>query len=137
MRAANERGDGRFVGMKSDAAAPGLNGQGPPVAPAPESASTLRAVPAAAADVARAWRARSRAKSRRLHAHAATRALHAPRLAERGLATVITEAELNAGRLAETVDTVLAAPLPPAHGLDLNGARNTAKLLLLSAVRSA
>jgi predicted glycosyltransferase len=52
----------------------------------------------------------------------------AARLAERGLATIVAEDRLSAETLAAAVATALAAPVP-VHGLNLEGATATARLL--------
>jgi predicted glycosyltransferase len=54
--------------------------------------------------------------------------LRANKLASRGLAQVVPEAELSADRLVAAAKAALAAR-PPVHGLDLEGANKTASLL--------
>ncbi|MCO5062849.1 MAG: glycosyl transferase [Rhizobiaceae bacterium] len=56
-----------------------------------------------------------------------TRAL---KLEALGLASVVPEDRLDADTLMASMQRVLARPLPPAHVLDLDGARNTADILL-------
>jgi len=58
-------------------------------------------------------------------------ALRAQLLAERGLLTVVPEAELSPRRLAEAVSAAVARPSRPSGGIgfDLNGAEKTADLL--------
>ena len=53
----------------------------------------------------------------------------AARLERLGLARVIEEDGLSSQRLARAVEEALTAPPQPAHGLDLDGARWTARLL--------
>ena len=53
----------------------------------------------------------------------------AGKLESRNLAEVIAEAELDAPRLAAAVERAAARPKPAAHGLDLEGARNSAREL--------
>jgi predicted glycosyltransferase len=54
--------------------------------------------------------------------------MRAERLASRGLAHVVAEADLTAETLTTTIEAALALPLPD-HNLDLEGALNTAHLL--------
>jgi predicted glycosyltransferase len=56
-------------------------------------------------------------------------------LASRGLAQVVSEAELNADRLVAAAQAALAAPFP-VHGLDLDGASKSALLLRRRLARS-
>lgn len=56
-------------------------------------------------------------------------------LARRGLATVMTEAELTSERLAIAVTQALAAPLPPRPQLDVSGAETSAAILIDAAER--
>ena len=51
------------------------------------------------------------------------------RLAKLGLADVLSEEALSESSLAAAVKDALAKPVPPPHGLDLEGARRTADLL--------
>ena len=53
----------------------------------------------------------------------------AAKLKSRNLAEVIAEAELDAPRLAAAIERAAARPKPAAHGLDLEGARNSAREL--------
>ena len=55
--------------------------------------------------------------------------VRAARLERLGLARVIEEDGLSSQRLARAVEEALTAPPPPAHDLDLDGARGTARLL--------
>jgi predicted glycosyltransferase len=55
--------------------------------------------------------------------------LRAERLAARGLARVLPEAELSAATLLQAVNAQLAAPPPPAHCVDLGGARRTVEIV--------
>ena len=54
--------------------------------------------------------------------------MRANELASRGLAQVVTEAELSADRLVAAANSALASQIP-VHGLDLDGASKTASLL--------
>lgn len=62
----------------------------------------------------------------------------ASRLERLGLASVLTEQDLTPDRLAAAIASGLAAPRPPAHSLDLEGASRSAKILRgrLSATQS-
>jgi predicted glycosyltransferase len=51
------------------------------------------------------------------------------RLERLGLAGVLSESDLTPGRLAAAITSALAAPRPPAHSFDLEGASRSAKLL--------
>jgi predicted glycosyltransferase len=53
----------------------------------------------------------------------------AQRLRQMNLADWIAEDELTLSRLSAAVDRALADPLPPPHGLDLEGAQHTADIL--------
>ncbi len=53
----------------------------------------------------------------------------AAKLESRKLAQVIPEAELDSPSLGAAVEQTLALPKPSAHGLDLDGARNSAREL--------
>jgi predicted glycosyltransferase len=55
--------------------------------------------------------------------------LRGAKLKSRKLAEVIPEVELNAPSLAAAVEQTLTLPKPSAHGLDLDGARNSAREL--------
>ncbi len=55
--------------------------------------------------------------------------LRGAKLKSRKLAEVIPEVELDAPSLAAAVEQTLALPKPSAHGLDLDGARNSAREL--------
>ncbi|WP_375463298.1 glycosyltransferase [uncultured Methylobacterium sp.] len=55
--------------------------------------------------------------------------LRADRLAARGLAHVVPEAELTATTLLDAVDAARAAPAPPAHGIDLGGAARSVAII--------
>ncbi|MCJ2133844.1 glycosyl transferase family 28 [Methylobacterium sp. J-026] len=55
--------------------------------------------------------------------------LRAERLAARGLARVLPEAELSADTLLRAVEAQRAAPPPGPHGIDLGGARRTVEIV--------
>jgi hypothetical protein len=55
--------------------------------------------------------------------------LRAERLAARGLARVLPEAELTASRLIHAVDAQRAEPLPEPHGIDLGGAQRSVAIV--------
>lgn len=55
--------------------------------------------------------------------------LRATRLQAMGLARVLFEAELSPQTLATAIEASLAAPAPPPHGLDLNGADHAAQII--------
>ena len=55
--------------------------------------------------------------------------LRAECLAARGLARILPEAGLDAGRLAAAVEAASAAPAPPSHGIRLDGAARSAALI--------
>jgi predicted glycosyltransferase len=55
--------------------------------------------------------------------------VRAERLANLGLATVLTEAELSAESMIRAIGDTLASPRPHSHGLDLEGAQRTAEIL--------
>lgn len=55
--------------------------------------------------------------------------LRAERLAQRGLATVVSEAELTPQRLADAVEQALQRPQAVAHSIQLDGAQRSAELI--------
>lgn len=55
--------------------------------------------------------------------------VRADRLEKLGLATALPETGLTAGMLAAAIEESLASPKPQSHGLDINGARATARMI--------